>query len=190
MADQVMIESSTWTPDFRADLAFQKLTEDMVDRMRAYGHDESFPANVVLFTYGDRKVDLFVVLEGEVHACLPAGNGEAKVFARQQSLAFVGELNLLTSQGSLVEARTWTESRLLRISREELQRLMRSEGDIANLIASATVWRRIGIIGEESAGVAILGNTGGFGDDGVTEVPRSQQLSTPGGGTANIRGTI
>ena len=90
----------------------------------------------------------------------PACNGEAKVFARQQSLAFLGELNLLTSQGSLVEARTLAESRLLRISRDELQRLMRSEGDIANLIASATVWRRIGIIGEESAGVALLGNIG------------------------------
>ncbi|ADV84470.1 FAD-dependent oxidoreductase [Terriglobus saanensis] len=169
MADQVMIESSAWTPDFRADLAFQKLTEDMVDRMRAYGREESFPANVVLFTYGERKVDLFVVLEGEVHACLPAGNGEAKVFARQQSLAFLGELNLLTSQGSLVEARTFAESRLLRISRDELQRLMRSEGDIANLIASATVWRRIGIIGEESAGVALLGNNR---DPKMTELQR------------------
>ena len=115
MADQVMIESNAWTPDFRADLAFQKLTEDMVDRMRAYGHEESFPANAMLFTYGERRVDLFVVLEGEVHASLPAGNGEAKVFARQQSLAFLGELNLLTSQGSLVEARTFAESRLLRI---------------------------------------------------------------------------
>jgi len=169
MADQVMIENNAWTPDFRADLAFQKLTEDMVDRMRAYGHEENFPADVVLFTYGERKVDLFVVLEGEVHACLPAGNGEAKVFARQQSLAFLGELNLLTSQGSLVEARTLVESRLLRISRDELQRLMRSEGDIANLIASATVWRRIGIIGEESAGVVLLGN---IGDSETTELQR------------------
>ena len=169
MADQVMIENNAWTPDFRADLAFQKLTEDMVDRMRAYGHEENFPADVVLFTYDERKVDLFVVLEGEVHACLPAGNGEAKVFPRQQSLAFLGELNLLTSQGSLVEARTLVESRLLRISRDELQRLMRSEGDIANLIASATVWRRIGIIGEESAGVVLLGN---IGDSETTELQR------------------
>jgi thioredoxin reductase (NADPH) len=123
--------------------------------MRSYGREESAPANTVLFTYGERKVDLIVVLEGEVHASLPAGNGESKVFARQQRFAFLGELNLLTSQGALVEARTLTESRILRISRGELQRLMRSEGDIANLIASATVWRRIGIIGEESSGVAL-----------------------------------
>jgi len=161
MVDRTTHESSAWNfPDFRADLAFQKLTEDMLDRMRVYGREESFPANVVLFTHGERKVDMFVVVEGEVEASLASGNGEAKVIARHQRLAFLGELNLLTSQGSLVEARTATESRLLRISRDELQRLMRCEGDIANLIASATVWRRIGIIGEEVGGVTLLGRGG------------------------------
>lgn len=161
MVDQTTSESSAWNlPEFRADLAFQKLTADMVDRMRAYGRDESFAANVVLFTHGERKIDMFVVLEGEVNASLPAENGESKVFARQQRFAFLGELNLLTSQGSLVEARTATETRVLRISRDELQRLMRCEGDIANLIASATVWRRIGIIGEETGGVTLLGRDG------------------------------
>jgi len=161
MDDRATSKSSAWnTPEFRADLAFQKLTEEMVVRMRAYGREESFPANAVLITHGQRKIDLLVVLEGEVHASLPAGNGEAKVFARQQRFGFLGELNLLTSQGSLLEARTATESLLLRISRDELQHLMRSEGDIANLLASAAVWRRIGIIGEETGGVTLLGRGG------------------------------
>ena len=161
MVDRATNHSSAWNfPDFRPDLAFQTLTEDMVARMRAYGHAESFAANVVLFTYGERKVDMFVVLEGEVNTSLPAAIGLGKVIAHHQSLAFLGELNLLNSQGSLVEARTSTECCLLRISRDELQRLMRCEGDIANLIASATVWRRIGIIGEETGGVTLHGHGG------------------------------
>ena len=60
-------------------------------------------------------------------------------------------MNLLNSQGSLVEARTVEETLVLRIPREELQRLMRAQGDIANLITSATIWRRIGIIGDGMA---------------------------------------
>ena len=160
MVDRSNDESSSWTPEFRADLAFQKLTEDMVERLSAYGREESFPANVVLFTYGERKVDLFVVLEGEVDASLPAGSDRAKVIGHLQKYEFLGELNLLNSQGSLVEARTSAESRLLRISRDDLQRLMRCEGDIANLIASATVWRRIGIIREETGGVTLFGRAG------------------------------
>lgn len=161
MADEAAIESSAWNfPDFRADLAFQKLTEDMVDRMRVYGREEILPADAVLFTHGDRKIDLFVVLEGEVDAALPAGEGQAKVIAHHRQFEILGELNLLNSQGSLVEARTSTETRVLRVSRDELQRLMRCEGDIANFIASATIWRRIGIIGEETGGVALLGRAG------------------------------
>jgi thioredoxin reductase (NADPH) len=78
-------------------------------------------------------------------------------------------LNLLTSQGSLVEARTVSESRLLRIPRNELQRLMRSEGEIANLITSATIWRRIGIIGEATGGVVLIGHAG---DAETTELQR------------------
>jgi hypothetical protein len=39
-------KSGAWnTPDFRADLAFQTDRS----RMRAYGHEESFLANVLLF---------------------------------------------------------------------------------------------------------------------------------------------
>jgi len=76
---------------------------------------------------------------------------------RHRRFDFSGELNLLTSQGVLVEARTVTESRLLRIPRQEFQRLMRAEGDIANLITQAAIWRRIGILGESSGGVVLMG---------------------------------
>src|SRR3978361_1963965 len=135
MSEKGTSKSSAWnSPEFRADLAFQKLTEDMLERMLAYGHEEHFPAGALLFTHGARLVDMFVVLEGQVDISLPAGDGEAKVIAHHQRLDFSGELNMLNSQGSLVDARTATESRLLRIPREGLQRLMRSEGDIANLM--------------------------------------------------------
>jgi thioredoxin reductase (NADPH) len=100
---------------------------------------------------------MFVVLDGQVDVSLPTANGESKIIAHHQRFDFSGELNLLTSQGSLVEARTVKESRLLRVPRNELQKLMRAEGDIANLITSATIWRRIGILGEETSGVVLMG---------------------------------
>ncbi len=34
-----------WTgTDFRPDLAFPRLTEEMVERLKPYGHEETFPA--------------------------------------------------------------------------------------------------------------------------------------------------
>jgi thioredoxin reductase (NADPH) len=170
MTDTEESKTNAWnTPDFRPDLAFPKLTEEMVERLRFYGREESFPANVPLFTPGERQVDMFVVLDGEVDISLPTSNGESKIIAHHQRFDFSGELNLLTSQGSLVEARTVKVSRLLRIPRNELQKLMRAEGDIANLITSATIWRRIGILGEETSGIVLMGHAN---DAETTEIQR------------------
>lgn len=170
MTDNEESKNTAWNnPDFRPDLAFAKLTEEMVERMRSYGREETIPANVPLFTHGERQVDMFVVLDGEVDISLPIANGEPRVIVHHRRFDFSGELNLLTSQGSLVDARTVKESRLLRIPRNELQRLMRSEGDIANLITSATIWRRIAIMGEEAGGIVLMGLTN---DVETTEIQR------------------
>ena len=146
--------------DFRWELAFPDLTEDMVARLQAYGNQESFPAGAVLYTHGDRKIDMFVILEGEVEICLPSTENDAKVFARYRKHNFTGEFNLLNSQGALVEARTIAPSTLLRISRTRFERLMRTEGDIANVIVAACIWRRIGIVKAASGGVILQGRSG------------------------------
>jgi thioredoxin reductase (NADPH) len=152
--------NTSLTPDFRPELAYPKLTEEMVERLRAYGQEETFPAGILLFRQGDRQIDMFVVLDGALDITLPAANGVPQIIAHHESLEFSGEMNLLNSQGSLVEGRTVAASRLLRIPRSELQRLMRAEGDIANLIAQAAVWRRIGIIGDENGGIVLMGEAG------------------------------
>jgi thioredoxin reductase (NADPH) len=153
--------STAWNvPDFRPELAFPTLTEEMVERMLAYGQEETFPANVTLFTLGERQVDVFVVLDGEIEISLPSSNGGSKVIAHHHRFEFSGELNLLNSQGTVAQGRTTRESRLLRIPRVELQRLMRAHGDVANLIIQATIWRRIGIIGDENGGIVLTGHAG------------------------------
>ena len=168
--DQGSSNSTSWNvPDFRPELAFPKLTEEMVERMRAYGQVETFPANVTLFTLGERQVDVFVVLDGEIEISLPASNGGSKVIAHHQRFEFSGEMNLLNSQGTVAQGRTTRESRLLRIPRIELQRLMRAHGDVANLIIQATIWRRIGIIGDENGGIVLTGHAG---DAETTQIQR------------------
>jgi hypothetical protein len=69
-------EANAWNvPNPRPDLAFPKLTEDMVERLRPYGQQENFPANFPLFTHGERGVDMFVVLDGQIDMSLPAPLG-------------------------------------------------------------------------------------------------------------------
>jgi thioredoxin reductase (NADPH) len=67
MIDDGESKTTAWNnPDFRPDLAFAKLTEEMVGRLGPYGREETFAADVLLFTCGERQVDMFVVLEGQV----------------------------------------------------------------------------------------------------------------------------
>lgn len=157
--DEGRTQASAWnTPDFRPDLAFPTLTDEMIDRLRSYGSEETFPDGAVLFTQGQRQLDMFVVLEGGIDIFLPDSSGDSRIFAHHPPHGFSGELNLLNSQGSLAEARTTGVSRLLRIPRNEIPRLMRAEGDIANIITSATVWRRIGIIAQANSGIILTGH--------------------------------
>ncbi len=147
-----------WTgTDFRPDLAFPRLTEEMVDRLRPYGKEVTFPADERLYSYGDRQIDMFVILEGGVNIFLPTSNGGMKIYRQYGKFDFTGELNLLNSQRVVVEARTIGETRLLRIDHNQLRPLMRAEGDLANLIVQAAVWRRIGIIRDASTGVVLMG---------------------------------
>jgi thioredoxin reductase (NADPH) len=104
----------------RPDLAAPQLSDDMVLRLRSYGQEESFPADCTLYTHGDRNVDMFVVLEGGIDACLPLPNGTPKIYSQHRPLNFSGEFTLLNSQGAVIEARTIAPSRLLRMDRSSV----------------------------------------------------------------------
>lgn len=154
---------------FRSDLAFPKLSEAELQRLRSYGDEETVPANTQLYTYGDRDTDMFVVLSGEIESRLLLEGGRSKCFRLIASGEFTGELNLLNTQRTVALARTTRVSRFLRISRKNLRLLMRAEGDLANIIVSACIWRRIGIMRDPSTGIVLRGKSD---DPHLTELRR------------------
>jgi len=115
--------------DFRPELAFPHLTEDMIDRLRPYGTEERIRSGETLFTYGERVSDLFVILDGGIETYLPVLEGGERLYGRLRTWDFVGEFNLLTTQSVAVEARATMDSLLLRVARPKLRELMRAEGD-------------------------------------------------------------
>jgi thioredoxin reductase (NADPH) len=155
-----LVSSSNSDVEFRRDLAFPRLSDEMLQRLGSYGQEETVPKDTLLYTYGDRDTDMVVVLSGEVESRLLVEGGGSKHFRSLGAGYFSGELNLLNSQRSVAEARTTLASRLLRISRKNLRVLMRAEGDIANIVVSACIWRRIGMMGDPSTGVILRGCNG------------------------------
>ena len=144
---------------FRPEMAFPLLTDEMLVRLASYGHEEVCGAGTSLWSSGEREVDLFVVLEGVVEICAQGEDGKSEQLTTLSPKQFSGELDLLSSRRTLVSGHTLTRCALLRIPRSQLQRLIRSEGDIANLIMQATVWRRLRIIERSATGIVLLGHS-------------------------------
>ena len=146
--------------EFRRNMAFPTLNGAMLQRLCSYGQQENVPSGTVLYTYGDRDTDMFLILSGGIESRLRVKGGGSKCFRILRAGEFTGELNILNTQRTVASAQTISVSRVSRISRTNLRALMRAEGDIANLIVSACIWRRIGMIGDPSIGVVLRGHEG------------------------------
>jgi thioredoxin reductase (NADPH) len=148
-------------PAFRPEMAFPCLTEDMIRCIRSYGTEVEYPTGTQVSTAGQREADMFVVLTGSINVYAVDDRRKPESIIDLLPLQFTGELNLLNDQPPLVSARTnAAHTSLLCISRQNLRRLMRAEGDIANLITQAFVWRRIGLVGQAKTGVILFGLEG------------------------------
>jgi thioredoxin reductase (NADPH) len=141
----------------RANIAFPRLSGDMMSRVACYGSEQSFARDETIFSRGARTVDLFVVLEGEIGLCDFDRTGGRVDLATVGECQFTGELDLLNGRQNLFSCRAHKLSRVLRIKRADFQRLMRTESDIADLIMQACIWRRIDIIREARGGILVIG---------------------------------
>lgn len=147
-------------PAFRPEMAFPLLTDDMIESIRGYASEVMEPAGTSIFSRGQHDIDLFVVLQGIVNVYTGDEKNKIESVIDLSRHQFTGELNMLNGQRSLVGARTSVPSVLLRVTRENLHRLMRAEGEVANLILQAFIWRRIGLALQAKAGVTLIGHEG------------------------------
>lgn len=144
---------------FRPEMAFPYLTGEMLERLASYGDQELFAPAVSLWKRGDREVDMFVVLCGEVETYTQDERCLQKSLTTLGAGQFSGELDLLSTRRTLAFGRTISECLLLRVPRARLKRLMRSEGDIANLIMQPTIWRRLGLVERANSSMVLLGQS-------------------------------
>ncbi len=147
-------------PAFRPEMAFPLLTDEMIEIIRDYAADFTVPAGTTIFARGQRGTDMFVVVEGNVNIYTGDEENTSETVIDLGDHQFTGELNMLNDQPTLVGARSTVSSALLRVARSDLRRLMRSEGEIANLILQAFIWRRIGLASQAKVGVTLIGHEG------------------------------
>jgi len=142
-------------PDAREAQTFPVLTPEQMRRIAAYGAAEDAPAGATLYARGQRGVDFFLVLEGEVEVLDPSREGE--VFYILGPGQFSGEMNLFNRREILVTGRTLVDSRVLRVRAADFRRLVAADSDISEVLMRAFILRRVGLIRHVRGGVTLVG---------------------------------
>ncbi len=146
-------------PYAREQQIFPVLPDEQIERMVDYGSVESFETGELLFERGQRGVDFFLILDGEIEIFDLDDQGKPTVITTHARHQFTGELDLFNNRKILVGGRTGTASRLLRLTRAQFNRMYSTEQDIGETIMRAFILRRSAFLQHDEAGVTVIGET-------------------------------
>jgi thioredoxin reductase (NADPH) len=157
MADEVSTLSVDPTDPYeRAAQTFPSLTEEMVQRVEAFGTRHHLLKGAMLYTRGERGVDFFVILNGSVEVFDENEDGERLVHMHRP-FEFTGELDLFNNRRILVNARAAQDSCVIRLKRTDFRRMVSIEPDIGEIIMRAFILRRVGLIRHSQGAVTLVG---------------------------------
>ena len=143
------------TPDLNG--AYPRLDEAGIAALAPLGQRRRVQPEEVLFREGDRECQFFVVLAGKVASVEGHGTPEERVISVHGHGRFLGELSLLTGEGSYYTAVAVNEGEVLAVPASRLRELVARDQGIGDLILRAYLIRRSILIGL-GAGLRIIGS--------------------------------
>jgi len=133
---------------------FPTLDEAQIARLMPLGQERRFAAGEIIFDQGDSEHGSFVVLDGSIELASVL-NGQEASLAVHGVGKFTGEVSQLSNRRALVRCRARTPSRLLEISRANLQKIMQNDPALGEVFLRAFILRRVFLI-SHSVGDAVL----------------------------------
>ncbi|HVE89499.1 MAG TPA: FAD-dependent oxidoreductase [Burkholderiaceae bacterium] len=148
-------------PYAREAQTFPRLSVDAADRVANYGVEQGLRRGTSVFERGQRGVDFFLVLEGNIEIFDVDAAGQRHVLTVHGERQFTGELDLFNDRQILVSARTGVNSRVVRIKRADFRKMLSAEPDIGEIIMRAFILRRVGLIRHSQGGTVVIGSARG-----------------------------
>jgi thioredoxin reductase (NADPH) len=162
-------------PFLRQAQTYPQLNPDQAARVRGHGVEEVFENGRLLYERGQRGVDFFLVLSGAIEVFDFDELGRRYVLTTHRERQFTGEMNFFNHREILVSACAIADARVVRIRREQFQKFMAAEPDIAEIVMRAYILRRVGFIRHGLAGALLIGR------DHDPDVLRMQRFMTRNG---------
>ncbi|MGH3295737.1 MAG: FAD-dependent oxidoreductase [Trebonia sp.] len=143
------------TPDLLG--AYPRLSDPQVASLAALGRRRTTRPGDVLFREGDRDYGFLVVLSGTVASVEGCGSPLQRVISVHGRGRFLGELSLLTGEGSFYSAVAVDQGQVLSVPVSRLRELISGDIVLSDLILRAYLLRRSILIGL-GVGVRIIGS--------------------------------
>lgn len=142
-------------PYVRTVQTFPVLNQEQIGRARLIGREESLPKGTILFERGERSVDFFIVLQGNIEI-YEHRHDEPNVFTVHGEHQFTGEIDLFNSRQILVGGRMGEDGSVLRFNRQQFRKLIAAEPDIGEIVMRAFILRRMGLISHKQGSVTLI----------------------------------
>ena len=140
------------TPDLHG--AYPRLSDAQIAALAALGERRRTQPDQLLFREGDRNCDFFVVLAGKVAT---VEGPEERIIAVHGPGRFLGELSLLTGEGSFYSALAVDAGEVLAVPVDRLRELVARNPALGDIIVRAYLVRRSILIGL-GIGLRIIGS--------------------------------
>lgn len=137
-------------------LAFPKLSDAQLDRVRPLGEVRAVEAGDVLFSEGQARYDWFIILEG-VAKIFEDKTGQRQLANDFEPRHFLGEMGLLLGESVYATARMETAGQVLSLTPDALRNLLGRDPELSTLILSTFAARR-GVVAEGGSGLTIVGS--------------------------------
>jgi thioredoxin reductase (NADPH) len=137
--------------------AFPTLDPADLPVLEALGERRSVAPGQYLYREGDAAYEFFALVSGAVEITVGADGGQ-RVVARHGPGRFLGELNLLTGLRVFVSARVVEAGEVIAVSRDRLRRLIATNPRLSDLILTAFLARRTGLLTGAASSLRVVGS--------------------------------
>lgn len=133
------------------------MSDEQIERIKSFGAIEKLEKGTVVFERGEKTVDFFVVLSGNIEIYEHRRDG-IKVFTVHGEKQFTGEVDLFNDRKILVGGRMGEDGEVIRVNRASFRKLISAETDIGEIVMRAFILRRVGLISHEQGSVTLIGS--------------------------------
>jgi thioredoxin reductase (NADPH) len=145
----------TETPDLQG--AYPRLSDAQIAALTGQGDRRGTQPGEILFGEGERDCDFYVVLAGHMASVEGHGTHEERIISVHGRGRFLGELSLLTGEGSFYTAMALDAGEVLAVSVARLRELIARDPAFGDLILRAYLLRRSILIGL-GVGLRVVGS--------------------------------